>query len=153
MFSRKYYLAVALSAFFVIGLLAAPVNAYRSNRSDMVGKLAERFDLDEAEVQEFFDEHHKEREAMRAALMEERLDEAVAAGTITAAQKDELMALHADMFTRKEEASNLSMEERKALWEEHKEQVKAWEEETGVNMRQLLGKEHGARIGKRMHRN
>ena len=69
-----------------------PSDEERANRqAEMVAALAEELGIDEAKVTAALDEVRAERQAEARTAFEERLDSAVADGTITAADKSSIL--------------------------------------------------------------
>lgn len=85
---------------------ALAINASKPNQP-VVDKLVEKFDLNADEVEGVFDEARQERrqqmEEQRRAEMEERLDEAVSDGVITAEQKQALLDKQTEMQQKQQQ--------------------------------------------------
>lgn len=58
--------------------------------TDLVSKVASKFNLNKSDVQKVFDEDHATREAAQAQKQSDRLQKLVDAGTISAPQKMKL---------------------------------------------------------------
>lgn len=136
--NKQFFIpSLALSAYIFISVFAAsPISASDLGiRTKVIERLSKRLDLTEEEVQSFFEEKHAERTAEKAALMEERLDEAVTHGLISKEQKENAMALFADFSTLKEE---FTKEEQKEIRIEHQEALHTWAEEADINLKLFI---------------
>lgn len=135
------FLGLALSALVLAGLVGVKTIQAEGNGNypPLIQKLVERFNLDANEVQEVFDEVREERHQEMQARMEERLNQAVEEGKITEEQKEAILAKKAEMQARGEELKDLSPEERKEAMEEHREEMKAWLEENGLDLGEFFG--------------
>lgn len=69
----------------------------------LVQRLAERFGLNAAEVEETFNQMREERREGRQLQWEERLDQAVSDGQISQEQKEALLAKKAEMLAKRGE--------------------------------------------------
>ncbi|MGD9129925.1 MAG: hypothetical protein PVJ09_05555 [Candidatus Woesebacteria bacterium] len=101
-------------------------------RESLVQRIAERFGLNQEEVQSVFDEERAEHQQAMQARLEEKLGQAVTDGKITAEQKDAILAKHAEMQSKREALKDLSPEERKAKMQEFHQEMKTWAEENGI---------------------
>ena len=124
---------VGLAALVATGLLAT--KAVRAddavNYPPFVERLVERFNLNESDVQTFFDEQRVEHHQAMLQNREERLNQAVSDGVITEAQKEAL--------TNKWE----EMQQERQL---HREEMQKWFEEQGIDtevLREYAGFGHG----------
>jgi hypothetical protein len=89
----------------------------------IVQKLIDRFNLNEDEVKDVFDEAREERRQIWEQNREQRLDQAVEDGVITAEQKQALLEKYAEMQTEKQQ---------------HKEEMHEWFEEQGIDHEALM---------------
>jgi hypothetical protein len=119
----------------------------RGTSDTLVQRIAERFNLNQSEVQAVFDEVQQERHREMEAQYEARLNQAVADGKITEQQKqlildkrEELKRGHESM---RESFENLSKEEAREKFEAQHMELKAWAEEHDIDL-SLLG--HGDRV-------
>lgn len=115
------------------------ISAYNADsHNTMVQKIAERFNLKSEEVEEVFEEFREEKHQKKLAYLEGKLDEAIADGTITAEQKQIILAKKAEMFGKMEELKDLSPEERKEAMQELKLEMQTWAQENGINLHELF---------------
>ena len=135
--------ATGISAAIVAGSLLAvtAANAQRGGvseeeRQERITELSERFNLDESEVQAYFEEKREERKAEREERRAEFVAGLVESGTLTQEQADELTvlkdSLREDVQALKE--ADGDKEEIKALMEEMKAEVEAWANEQGIDL-------------------
>ena len=132
-------ISLAVVAGSMLAVTAA--NAHRGgvseeDRAERVSELAERFNLDESEVQSYFEEKKEERRGEREEKRAEHLAGLVEAGTVTQEQADELTALKDDFKSEVEalKESGAEREELKTLMDEKKAEVEAWAEAEGLNL-------------------
>jgi DNA-directed RNA polymerase specialized sigma subunit len=103
----------------------------------LVSRLANRFGVPEDEVQQVFDEVHAEHQSQMQTMFEERLNEQVSTGEITEDQKQAILDKKEEMIAFHETLRDLSPEERKAAFEEHRSEMKAWMEANGLEHKHL----------------
>lgn len=119
--------------------------------SDLVQKIATKFNLNESEVKAVFDEAHEERHAKMQAQYEAKLSEAVKVGKLTEAQKQLVLQKHAELQasreSRMEEMHNKTPEEMKETMKAEKAELEAWAKENGIDMQYLMGGKGGPKIG------
>lgn len=106
---------------------------------DFAAKFAQRFNLNEADVQAFMEEQRAEGMVDMQLKMEEHLDQAVADGKITAEQKTAIVAKHEEMKANMEEIKSLPQAERKEALDQQREEMKAWAEANGLKDTFFLG--------------
>lgn len=126
-------------------------------RSDdeVIIKFAEKFGRSEDEVRAVFDELHQDRLQQMQANFEQRLDEAVAAGTISEEQKqlllekhNELHQMHQDMWL---ETQGMTPEERRAIMVAQHDEMESWAEENGIDLNSLQLRMGPGGPGRGMH--
>jgi len=144
--------ALALGTVAIVGLYGAKTISAQGGRDHpFVQRLAERFGLNEDEVETFFEEEKEAHRQEKQAKFEEYLDQAVADGKITEEQKQAILAKHeehqAEMEALKAELKDLSPEERKAKMQELKQEMEQWAEENGINLEEIMP-EKGFKRGK-----
>lgn len=120
----------------------------RNGFSALVEKLAERFNLNQGEVEAVFEEHGQERKQNMAAHFEERLAQLVSEGKLTEEQKAAIEAKKQEFQSEREEMRSLSLEERKERMEAHHQEMKTWMEEQGIDIEEVCP-DGGRFIGRR----
>ncbi|MDQ5950760.1 MAG: hypothetical protein QG639_36 [Patescibacteria group bacterium] len=153
-------LTAAMVGAAAFGVSKASAQATDDGSLSIVERLATRFNLNQDEVKAVFEEEHAEREAEMQQRIEDRLDEAVAAGELTEAQKllilDKHEELRADMELKMgyewsnfgsmtEEERQAAMEAKREEMETHRAELEAWAAANGIDMKHLMvmGKFHG----------
>jgi hypothetical protein len=137
--------AVIASVATVIGLAslsgAALAGAADTKTQDpmnsIVSAIAKKFNLNQADVQQVFDEQRTAIETKRAAEEKSRLDQAVTDGKITAEQRDKIIAkraeLKAGMENFKSSLEGKTDEERKATMEKQRTDLEQWAKDNGIS--------------------
>lgn len=129
----------------VMGLSA--VSAQGQGQSDLVDKLAQKFNLNKSEVQKVFDEERAAHEAERKAKMKERLDQLVKDGKLTQDQANKIVAKFEENKTFRESLKDKSAEERKAAMEQHRTEMEQWAKDNGIDLKYI--RPHGGPGGPR----
>jgi restriction endonuclease Mrr len=118
-----------------------------------VQRLVEKFNLNESEVGEVLEEFRGEHHLRMQERMGSRLSQLVIEGEITEVQKQAILDKHAEMQAEHEELMSrwplMTEEERLAAHEAHRDQLKAWAEEQGLDLSEILG--FGDGMGMRNH--
>lgn len=131
---------VVVLILIVAATTTTAISAHRGAGSgDMVTRLAEKFGVEEAEVQVVFDEAKADRFALMQEKKEEWLNQAVADGKLTEEQKEELLALYAQHAADFDSYSTLTFEEKKVLKQEHHNEMKIWMDENGISLGDFIG--------------
>lgn len=119
-------------------------------QATLVQKIAEKFNLNKEDVQAVFDETRKTQESKRQQKFESRLDQAVKDGKITEDQKkmilEKMSSMKANREAEMEKLKSMTPEERKAAMKDHKDDLKTWANENGIDLKSILGE-----FGPRMH--
>lgn len=108
--------------------------------SSLAQKLSQRFNLNQTDVQKFFDEEHQARESQMQQNLETKLSQAVTSGKITEAQKQAILAKMAELKSNKPDMANfksLTQEQRKAQMDQKKVELEAWASQNGLSMQTL----------------
>jgi hypothetical protein len=133
--------AVGLSG--LAGVTAVSAQSDGGGRDGLIEKIAAKFNLDQDEVKDVFEENKAEHRAEKEAKHAENLQSLVDEGKITAEQKAALEARSAEMKeereANKESFKDLTPEERKEKKEAHRAEFKAWAEEQGIDLEALKG--------------
>lgn len=106
----------------------------------LVERFAERFNLDKDEILEFLEELKEEKRLEMEQRFEERLDELVEEGELTAAQKEAILDKKEEMEAFKEGIGDMTVDEAKQAFKEMKEELKDWAEENDIELRYLFPK-------------
>ena len=135
----KTLTTVGVGAAIVAGSMMAVTAAsahYGGDNSERVAEFAERFELEESEVQAYFDEKHEARQQERETARAEHMAGLVEAGTLPQEQADALSAKHEELRAAVQslKESDASREEMKSQMEENRDAMQAWAEEQGINL-------------------
>jgi hypothetical protein len=131
----KKFLASGLIAIAVLAVLAtsfAYVQAEINGYPPIVEKIAQKFNLDLNEVEDFFDQLQEERRDQMQARQEERLNALVEQGELTEEQKQALLEKKEEMKNLMEGLKDLSFEERRERMQELKQEMDQWLEDNGI---------------------
>lgn len=129
-----------------MGVAAHAASSSTDPMSGLVDKIATRFNLNKADVQKVFDDNRTEHDAQRTAEQKTRLDAAVTAGTITADQEKLITAKLAELKTARDNAKNMTDDQRKAAMKSERDSLKAWATDNKIPMnllRPMGGPHHG----------
>ena len=135
--------AGVLSFTSVLGVQSVFADQTASNNpmSSLVEEIAQKFNLNQDEVQAVFDEHRDEMHDQMTARLEDRLQQAVDDGEITSEQKDKIVVklqeLHDQRQANQEAIQNLTMEERHQTMELQKDELEQWAEENDIPVEYL----------------
>ncbi len=150
---NKVTLFIPALTFVLVGALLFAdnmVSAQSDNsfQTSLVQKIAQRFGLNEDEVQAVFDEDRNNMRVRMEMAYEDRWSEAVVNGDITEAQKELILDKRAELEALRDEhhrditASDLTKEEREARMAEMQamhDDLRAWAEENDIDLKYLMG--------------
>ncbi len=131
-------LAVGASSLIGVGAVSAQTSSgTASGPTALIQKIAQKFNLNEAEVKAVFDEEHEAREAERRQNLEDRLSQAVTDGKITEEQKTTILSKVDELDTYRDSLSDKTDEERREAMKTKMAELKAWAEENDIPMNYL----------------
>lgn len=134
----KKHLILSATVLTITGavLAAAPmVSAHDrfgglESRTSLIQMLSSKFALQEADVQALFDQHRTEMQKNMQSKMEARLTQLVTDGKLTEAQKQLILAKHAELQKQHqaemETMKDKNPEERKAIMQQRRAELEAW---------------------------
>lgn len=109
-----------------------------TTRTTLVQRIAQRFNLQESDVQTVFDEARQEHQSQMHAQFEARLTTAVENGKLTEEQKQSILAKHQELMAEhdaeRESLRNMIPEERRAHHQEERAELEAWAAENGIDL-------------------
>jgi len=132
---KKHKLAVALAittAFAITGIGLSQAQAEDSTKTNLVDKLASRFNLNKDEVQKVFDENHSEMRAQKEQDYLSRLNQAVTDGKLTTQQKDLLVAKHTELETFMTSLQGKTATERRAAMDAQRTELEKWATDNSI---------------------
>lgn len=119
---------------FGAGLVSAQTSA--SGSSTIVQKIAQKFGLNEAEVQAVFDEDLKARHDQMKAKFESRLSQDVAQGKITEAQKQLILQKHQEIQSQMTlDMENMTPEQMRTNMESKRAELESWASQNGIDLK------------------
>jgi Ni/Co efflux regulator RcnB len=130
---KKTLTAILLTAVMAGGLfLASQTVLAQEEQTSLIERLAQRFGLNQAEVENEFEQFRQEGGSRRGRQIKGDLDQAVADGVISAEQK---------------QALETKRQEWQAEREAHQEEMRAWMEENGFDCQALSQYRSGVGVG------
>ena len=134
-------IGAAIVAGSMLAVSAANAQSENANGDNRAGEFAERFNLEEGEVKQYFEEKHEQRHEDREAKHAEHLATLVSDGALTQEQADALSAKKDEMHEAREglRDQDLTREEMKEQMMQSKDEFKVWAEEQGIDLEALRG--------------
>lgn len=150
MFKRKIVISLAALTILLSGVYA--VTAAYANPgeggpdflSGLPQFIAEKFGLNQSEVEsavtEYENQHRQKMQAEMQEREEERLNALVESGEITAEQKQKILEERAVLHEKydMENFKDLTEEQRKEQFENRQKDIEAWSESTGIDSKYLM---------------
>lgn len=155
--SRKYIgIGMIVSAVAIAAILgAANVNAHDSStRNALVDRLTTKLNLNKDDVQKVFDEVATEHRAEMKKNFEERLQQGVEDGDITADQKAKIIAKHNEMETFRLSLEGKTAAEVREAMEAKRNEMEKWADDNNIPTGYLRfgHSNRGGGFGEGMHR-
>jgi hypothetical protein len=154
--SKKIIIPMAAVAVIVAGGLTAVASAASSStnpQGSLVQKIADTFHLDKSKVQAVFDQNRAQNQANAETNYEDRLSQAVTNGTLTAAQKDAVLAEHNKLKAEMDAAQAQTGTARRTAMNNIRTEADSWAKSNNIQAKWLLGPRplrgmgHGMRHG------
>lgn len=151
--TKKHIMAAAvLVGVGTLGIAGLASAASMTATDTLAGKLAQKFNLKESDVQAVIDDHKSEYKAEHEQKYEDRLTQAVKDGKLTADQKAKVLAKHNEIKSFMDTLRDKTPDERRTALKQKMDDVRAWEKANSIPMGYLVGmvpgKGHG--FGPRM---
>lgn len=125
------------STSFVWTQTPTPIQSGQAPGKTIVQRIAERFGLNESDVQSVFDQNHQERQAQRQDRMEERLTQLVAEGKLNESQKQAILSKMQELANQKQSQMdnfrNMTRQERLTEMQKKHDEVKSWADSLGID--------------------
>lgn len=140
MTSKKIILpALALAGLLAVGSLSATTAQAMENERGLplIQRIAERFGLNESEVEEVFSQYRVEHHLAMQSRFEEHLALMVEEGKLTQAQADAIIQKHEEMRADHEALVTASPEEKREYRASQRAEMEAWAAEEGIELPQL----------------
>jgi hypothetical protein len=118
----------------------------------LVQKLAQKFKVDESEIQTVFDQVHEQKRSEMQKKFEDRLSQLVTEGKITEAQKQLLLSKQKELQQMRTTMLDMTPEERKVQKQQLQTELKEWAEQNDIDLHYLMpfGWHKGGGFGKHM---
>jgi hypothetical protein len=136
---NKKLLTSALALGMVISLTTLSVDSVKADNpayTPIISRIAERFNLDETDVEAVFDAVHEERHDRLRTNHEERLQTAVEAGVIDQNQMEVLLDKWEEMYDQRQQ---------------EREELQTWFDEQGIDTNALAQYMGSGRFGPGHH--
>lgn len=145
----SHRLALGVTSFGLLATATVPVFAASNTaanppdpRQSLIQALVQRFNLNQADVTQFFQDQEQKHFDEMLVNVEQRLTAEVTAGRLTEAQKFAIIAKAKEMKTKFEALRNLSQEERKQKMEAYRTEIETWATQNNIP-KQYLQVLHG----------
>lgn len=112
--------------------------------SSLVAAIAEKFNLNQADVQQVFDAEHAKEEANREAEYKTRIAADVTSGKLTQDQADKILAKNAELQSLKTNFEGKTEVEKQAAMKAEMDSLKTWSTDNNIPLQYLeFGFGHG----------
>ncbi|MDP2656163.1 MAG: hypothetical protein Q8P11_01210 [bacterium] len=154
---RRFAKSAAVTATVILGLAgsgagvlyAATATGGASPGNALITAIAQRFNLNEDDVKQVFDEQraqmHEQTQEQRQNILQNRLTKAVANGTITQAQADAISVKEQEINNQMDALKDKTPQERQSALKAQHQALKQWA--TDNNIPQKLFPFGGPRMG------
>lgn len=131
--------AVGLAGLSTAGMAAADsTSSNTTNPMDsLVSALAEKFNLNQAEVQQVFEDHRGAMQQQRDEAVQERVQQLVSDGELSQDQANALLDKRAEHREMMEQTRNQGERPSSDERQEHRAELKQWAEENGIDAKHL----------------
>lgn len=142
--------AVVIGGASFLGFSQAAQAQTNAPESSLVQAIAQKFNLDQSQVQSVFDQHKAERHKEMKQKAEDRLNQAVKDGKITEEQKTKILEKLAELKAQhdSEEFKKMTRAEKKAAMQKAHDELQTWATEQGIDTSYFMmgfGQHHGGR--------
>lgn len=123
------------------------------NGESLITRIAERFNLEESDVEAVFEEHRQERQSGRSEAHREHLSSLVDEGILTEEQKAELESIHEQRRQTIDSirTDGLNREEMHDAMSGLRDEVEAWAESNGIDLDALRSSEDNGPMKRGQH--
>ena len=136
-------LLIAGSGLIFLTVATAQAQTNQANRTSLVQAIAQRFGLQESDVQSVFDENRNQHQAQMQAKFEDRLTQAVTDGKITEEQKQAILTKRQELQTAQQDQKtnwqNMTADERKQAMQTQQQDLQTWATQNGIDLKSLGG--------------
>lgn len=125
----------------VLGVGLASAHSQTNGQSTLVDKIAQKFNLNKADVQKVFDENRAEHEAEHKQKLKERLDQAVKDGKLTQDQENKIIAKLEELKANRESLKDKTPEQRREAMKAKRAELEQWAKDNNIPEQYVMG--HG----------
>lgn len=152
-------LVAGLVAISLFGVKQISAQGWGGNYQTLVQKIAQKFNLKEADVQSVFEEVRTEHQTQMQTNYEDRLSQLVKDGQITETQKKLILAKHQELQNKRpadmSNWKNMTRDQRKVKMDQERTEIENWAKQNGIDVKYVLGgmgrfEGKGMRAGKGM---
>lgn len=136
---KPLLIAGAVTTIGLAGLVGTSVVSAASDTNSsgtLVDKIAQKFNLNKADVQAVFDQNRADHEAEHQADLKTRLDQAVKDGKLTTDQENKILAklkeLQADRDANRASMKDKTPAERKVAQDAKKAKIEQWAKDNNI---------------------
>lgn len=144
--SKYLFPILGLAALGLVSFGTVQALAHNSTTSDgktIVQKLAEKFNLQQGEVQQVFDGHKAQLKTDMQTKVSDRLSDAVTQGKITEEQKQKIVdkqkELQSQMEANRDTHKDMTPEQRREAMKQQREELEKWAKDNGIDTQYLMG--------------
>lgn len=146
---KTFIISAVVLTLGVTGLGASHALAQDATYPSIVQRIADKFNLKPEDVQAVFKEEREERHKEMETRLGQRLDALVKEGKLTEEQKQAFLKKHEEMQKNFEENfvkfKEMSPEDRQEIKVDKKDDLKAWADEQGIDLKEVFGDGFGHR--------
>lgn len=136
-------LAIALALPLVMPMSSASAFDLGNMHETLIQRLAQRFGLQQSQVQSVFNEIRAEKQTEMQKALETRLTQAVSEGKLTEAQKQLLLAKHKEIHAQREQNretwQSMTPQQRRDAMQKAQTELQAWAKANNIDLDWLMG--------------
>jgi len=152
--NKKLIIPVFLAVFLTLAAVSAnkiSAEGDTDGSTTLVQQIAARFGLKQADVQSAFDDFRTKRQAQGQQRLEDRLNQDVADGKLTPAQKELILNKHQELQSKRgnkpDNWFSLSPEERRSYMDAQRQEMQTWAKDNGIDTGYFFGGFGRGRMG------
>lgn len=139
--------ALLILGVVTLGATTVSAQGMMGDHSSLITKIAQKFNLKEADVKAVFDEDRQAMHTQMKQKVSDNLSQLVTQGKITEAQKAALLAkmeeLQKKHLSDRDTMKNMTPEQRKAAMDKERSDLEAWAKEQGIDLSLIKGFSRG----------
>lgn len=152
--NKKLIIPVFLAVFLTLAAVSAnkiSAEGDTDGSTTLVQQIAARFGLKQADIQSAFDDFRTKRQAQGQQRLEDRLNQDVADGKLTPAQKELILNKHQELQSKRgnkpDNWFSLSPEERRSYMDAQRQEMQTWAKDNGIDTSYFFGGFGRGRMG------